>query len=166
MPLESYEYTRWQAWVEIDVAGSSAGPNGDGTFLVPVDNLRITAVPFSQGDSGATIVDDVNNTVHYVCDGWRHNLNLEYEQVPESDHQTLLTVVRELHDPTTTPQGEADISIAGSDGTVTSKTVSGVAEFTEDVIPAEFEGRMRRRPVTLSFKGKSLQSKPYGWLTD
>jgi hypothetical protein len=157
MPLTENEFTLHQAWVEIDVSGGS-------NFFIPVSTLHIRPVPISEaGQEGATVVTDVNHETHYRCEGWRHDVELNYTEIPEDHHSTLLSLVENLHK----NGGEGTLYIASSDGTRdASKSVDVVANFSDDALPASFSKRARQRPARLRFQGKSPLATPKDWLAD
>lgn len=156
--MTAEEYTLHLSWVHFTVP-----IGGTNTFLLPADTVRVDPKPVSQGQVGSTTVTDINHVSHYRCDGWRHDVTVEYDAVPEAHHTTLRNLVQSIH----ANGGEATFAAAYKDGSVdTTRQVDVVAAFGEDVLPVVFEDRVRQRPASLRFRGKSLQSQPFNWLTD
>jgi len=153
----SYEqYTISLPWARFDVSGGNA-------YTVPVGDLMITPKPYSEGSTGKTTIEDVNGTVYYKCEGFRHDVKISYSECPTPHHGTVQDLVTNLH----ANGGEATFYPAHSQGTYDStKAIDVVANFGTNVLPAEWRDRFRARPATLSFKGKRILSTIRGWITD
>ena len=158
MGFRNEEYTLHQSWVHFTVP-----PGGSNTFLLPVDRLRIRAVPYSRGSDGNTIVTNVNGTKFYRNEGFRHDAELSWDELPLAHHETVQSLVETLHN----NGGEADLALAAKDGTVSGNMVwHVVADFGPDALHATFDKRVRARPATLSFAGKEVKSQPFDWITN
>ncbi|AUO78980.1 hypothetical protein [Salinibacter phage M8CRM-1] len=154
MPVAS-DFTLWQAWVELRVTG------GD-IYELPVDKLTVQPVPYVHGSDNGTAKKLWNGEYVYRCDGWRHDVTLEYNEIPTDHHGTVKDLVLNMH----SNQGEGTIELLNSDRTLTGRTVDVVANFSADTMKAVFEGRVRQRPATIEFKGKRPLSLPKSWITD
>jgi len=121
------------------------------------------AKPYSQGSIGSTTVKDVNGTVHYRCDGFRHDVQIRYTELPTQGHDTFRAFVQELHD----TGGEARFKPASGSSTADNRgQIDVVADFTEQAVQAKFRDRGRARPESLTLKGKNVVSQIKPWLTD
>ena len=149
------DFTLWQAWVRIAVDGGSA-------FVLPVDMLRISPVPFVHGSDGSTAKQLWDGSYVYRCEGWRHDVTLDYQELPEEHHETFRDLVWDLH----SNGGEALVTILNSDKTMTAREVEVVADFSGETITAMFDGRVRERPAVIQFKGKRPLPFPKSWITD
>lgn len=154
--MASYsDFTLWQAWVSVAVTGGTV-------WTLPVDKLTVSPVPYVHGSDGSTAKKLWNGEYVYRCQGWRHDVSLEYQELPEDHHGTLKDLVFDMH----AQQGEATINLLNGDKSQSGRSVDVVADFTGDTIKAVFEGRTRQRPATLNFKGKRPLTFPKSWITD
>jgi len=156
MPTSYEKYTISLPWARFDVSGGSV-------YTIPVGDLKITPKPYSEGSIGQTSIEDVNGTVYYRCEGFRHDLRINYSECPTPHHKTVQDLIMNLHN----NDGEATFHPAHSQGTFDgTKAVDVVANFGTSVLPAEWSNRFRRRPATLQFKGKRILDSIKGWITE
>jgi hypothetical protein len=157
MAFIAQHFTLHLAWCKINV-------NGGNDLLLPVDDVEIAAKPIVQGETGGTtVIEDVNNKPHYRAEGWRHDVELTYQTIPEDHHSTLHQLVDELH----ANGGKATWRPSNSSGDVDStRAIDVVAALSSSTLTAVFNQRGRGRPATIKFHEQEPQSAPYSWLTD
>ncbi|AUO79293.1 hypothetical protein [Salinibacter phage M31CR41-2] len=157
-------FTLHLGWCRFHVPIGTFGDSNGNEYLLPVGTLKIMLTPVVDGERGGpTVIEDVNSVSHYNADGWAHDVELSYAQIPKQHHGTLLDLVRDLN----AGQGEATFAPAQPDGSpITTKSIDLVAAFGQNPLPTEFSDRARQRPATLKFNEKTPKDDPYAWLTD
>jgi len=160
----SETYTLHLGWCRFHVPIGSFGDSNGNEYMLPVGTLRIMTKPIVDGERGGpTVIEDVNSVSHYNADGWVHDVELSYSQIPKQHHETLLDLVRDMN----AGDGEATFAPANADGTpIKSKSIDVVAAFGQNPVPTEFSDRTRNRPATLSFNEKRPNTEPFYWLTN
>lgn len=140
----------WNAFHNrIDVVANGA------TRSLPVDQLTVTAVPFSR--SGGTAVELFDGRIVQRVDGYRVRVELAWNELTEAHGAELR---RALSDLVQAGGGVVDLD----PGAAVAKQVEVVVEDASECLRATFDGSVRGRPASISMVAKTITTTTPSWI--
>lgn len=131
---------------------------GSNTYDLPVGNMRLANEPFSR--NGLLAQPLFNSRVIQTIDGWLVRLSFTHAHLSDGADDTIRLFLEAVLD-----AGICTIDFDPDEEFETSRTIDFVLEEAANSVRAEFVGRGRIRPSSLSLVSRRLFTAPVDWIT-
>lgn len=131
---------------------------GSSEYEIPVGNMRLGNDPVSR--NGVLAQPLFNSRVIQTIDGWHVRLSIEHPHLEGGADDVIRRFIESLLD-----AGVCTIDFDPDGEFETSRTIDFVLDEATNAVVADFIGRGRTRPSSLSLVSRRLFPTPIDWIT-